>query len=139
MRSARPNCDAVWIVVISGCVEVMAFSTVATEAPGTTFTKIRVTEPGTRLYVWIAVSGNIAAEVAVRDARRVDPDDGVPGAVGLEAVTDVEPEVLCGAPAQHHLVSGRLRVRPAGDDGDAELTELVRCNADLNEERVVPR
>ena len=49
LRSTRPNCEAVRIVVSSGCAELSAACTRATEDPGATLTNTSETEPGTRL------------------------------------------------------------------------------------------
>ena len=53
-----------------------------------------------------------APGVAEGIPRRVEADDGVPGAVGSEAVADVQSQVGRCSPSQHHLVRcGRARRR----------------------------
>jgi hypothetical protein len=74
--------------------------------------------------------------VPVGDPGGEDPDDPVGRAVAVERVAHVEPEVLCGSPAEHDLVRGGGSICGAGHDGDAEGGEVGGLDPDLDEERV---
>jgi hypothetical protein len=52
-------------------------------------------------------------------------------------VADVEPEVGCRCPAQHHLVAARGEIATPGDDLHSEGSQIAGLDPNLNEHRIV--